>query len=331
MLGFVSSPDMVAHDTLPHHPERPDRLRAIHQAVRDAGLIASPNPFPDFRIDLGIARQSHRLVEIDPVVATESHLRLVHPPQMIDQVRHACLHRGVLDQGDTPTCPASFDAALLSLGCCIGADAVMRGQVRRAFAAARPPGHHAEPDRSMGFCLFSNVAIVARHLQRAYDVSRVAIVDFDVHHGNGTQACFEDDGSVLFVSLHQHPDTLYPRTGHAWEVGDGAGRGTTLNLPVNPGAGDATYLALIEQRVLPAIDRFKPQVLLLSAGFDAHAEDPLAHAEVTDDGFDGITRLLASAANVHCGGRVVSCLEGGYNLVTLGRSVVRHLVALAET
>jgi acetoin utilization deacetylase AcuC-like enzyme len=332
MVGFVSSPRCVEHDTGSHHPERPDRLRAIHRAAREAGLIESPDPFPEFQIELGIEKQSrHKLLEIEPQTADESHLRLVHPQAMIDQVRHACALGAVLDQGDTPTCPASYEIALLSLGCGLSAvDAVMDGRVLRAFSAGRPPGHHAEPNRSMGFCLFSNVAILARQLQRKYGLSRVAIVDFDVHHGNGTQACFEDDPSVLFISLHQHPDTLYPGSGHAWEVGDGAGRGTTMNVPFNPGSGDAQYLSAIDQKVLPAIDRFKPEMLLLSAGFDAHTDDPLAHIQLTDDGFTQITRRFAQCANIHTQGKLVSVLEGGYNLVTMGRSVVRHLLAMCE-
>lgn len=332
MVGFVTSPRCVEHATGSHHPERPDRLRAVLRAVRAAGLVSSPDPFPDFEIDLGIVKQSAvRLSEIDAVPATETHARLVHSKRMIDQVKHACEFGAVLDQGDTPTCTKSFEIALLSLGCCLtGADAVMDGRVKRAFAATRPPGHHAEPERAMGFCLLSNIAIVARYLQHTYGLSRVAIVDFDVHHGNGTQAAFEDDPSVLFVSLHQHPDTLYPGSGHAWEVGDGPGRGTTLNIPFNPGTGEAQYLDALDTRVLPAIDRFKPEMLLISAGFDAHAEDPLAHIQLTDDSYAAITRRLTQAANAHTQGRVVSVMEGGYNLVALGRCVVQHLLALAE-
>ncbi len=329
MTGFVSSARCVEHDTGSHHPERPDRLRAIHRAVREVRLIESPDPFPDFQIDLGIHPQDKRLFEIEPIPATEEHVRLIHPQKLIDKVKQSCEHALVLDMGDTPTCEKSYEIALLSLGCGItAAEAVMDGKVKRAFSCSRPPGHHAEPDRSMGFCLFSNIAIVARHLQKKYDLSRIAIVDFDVHHGNGTQACFEDDGSVLFISLHQHPDTLYPGSGHAWEVGDAGGRGTTLNIPLNPGSGDAQYLNAIDAKVIPAIDRFKPEMLLISAGFDAHADDPLAHMQVSDDGYESMTRKLVEAANIHTQGRVISLLEGGYNLVTLARSVVRHLIAL---
>jgi acetoin utilization deacetylase AcuC-like enzyme len=182
----------------------------------------------------------------------------------------------------------------------------------------------------MGFCLFSNVAIAARYLQRVHGVGRVAIVDFDVHHGNGTQVCFDDDPSVYFVSLHQHPRTCYPGSGYEWEVGVGAGQGFTLNLPFQPGSGDEDYLSVIERRVLPELDGFRPEVLLISAGFDAHRDDPLAQMELSEAGFEHITRLLVGMADLHCGGRVVSTLEGGYNLRALGRSVVRHLAALSE-
>jgi acetoin utilization deacetylase AcuC-like enzyme len=180
----------------------------------------------------------------------------------------------------------------------------------------------------MGFCLFCNVAIAARHLQATHGVGRVAIVDFDVHHGNGTQAVFEDDPSVLFISLHQHPATCYPGTGHAYETGVGGGQGSTVNLPFQPGVGDETYLAAIDARVVPRLDLFQPEVLLISAGFDGHADDPLAQVRLSEAGFEQMTARLVAAADRLCDGRVVSILEGGYNLRALGRSAVRHLVAM---
>ena len=335
MIGFCSSPRAVEHVTGPHHPERPDRLRAVHRAVREAGLVQTPDPFPEFRVDLGpFPADAGAVVVVDlgePEPAAVEHLLLVHPPEHVDRVRRVCERGGgVLDhQGDTPVGPASYDVARLGVGgllrCC---DAVMSGTVRRAFNAARPPGHHAEPDRAMGFCLFSSVAIAARYLQRVHGVGRVAIVDFDVHHGNGTQACFEDDPSVYFVSLHQHPRTCYPGSGHEWETGVGPGRGYTLNLPFQPGSDDADYLAAMEQRVIPALDGFAPEVLLISAGFDGHRDDPLAQMSLSEAGFEAMTRLLVAVAERHCAGRVVSTLEGGYHLRALGRSVVRHLIGM---
>ena len=330
-VGFLSDPRFADHLTGPHHPERPDRIRAIARAVRQAGLIASPDPFPDFEIDLGLKDVGVRLTELPPpTMVDEQWLLTVHGAGYIERVQHVCHVGGVLDQGDTPVGPGSFEVAKLGVGgllaCC---DAVMSGTVGRAFAAIRPPGHHAEPDRPMGFCLFANVAIAARYLQRHHGVGKVAVVDFDVHHGNGTQAAFEHDPSVLFVSLHQHPRTCYPGSGHAHETGVGPGEGTTINLPMAPGSDDDDYLAAFDDAVIPALDQFAPDVLLISAGFDAHADDPLAQVNLSEAGFEQMTRKLAAAADRHCGGRVVSALEGGYHLRALGRSVVRHLVALA--
>jgi acetoin utilization deacetylase AcuC-like enzyme len=331
MVGFVSSPRFIEHDTGPHHPERPDRIRAIHRAVRQAGLIDSPDPFPEFDFDLNIKRQEEiKLVELVPHPADVKWILSVHPQEMIELVHHMCRVSGVLDQGDTPVEPRSFDTALLSLGSALVAcDAVMSGQVQRAFSAARPPGHHAEPDRPMGFCLFSNIAIATKYLQQRHGVGKIAIVDFDVHHGNGTQAAFESDPSVLFISLHQDPRTCYPGSGHDWEIGTGAGKGFTMNIPLDPGSGDEEYLDVMDHKVLPRLDEFRPEILMCSAGFDAHREDPLANISLSDDGFEQITRRLVTAAETHCNGRVISVLEGGYNLGALGRSVVRHLLAMA--
>ena len=332
MLGLLLDPRYADHQTGRHHPERPDRIRAIARAVRQAGLVDSPDPFPDFRLDTGlIPLPGPRLVELGPAEPVdEKWLLTVHGPGYVEHVHHVSQVGGVLDSGDTPVEPGSFETALLAVGgllqCC---DAVVGGRVRRAFAAGRPPGHHAEPDRPMGFCLFANVAIAARYLQQKHGVRRLGIVDFDVHHGNGTQAATEGDPNVLFISLHQHPSTCYPGSGHAWETGEGPGEGFTINLPFDPGSDDDDYLAAFDARVVPALEVFRPEMLLISAGFDAHRDDPLAQINLSEDAFGQMTKLLVQVADRHCGGRVVSSLEGGYNLRALGRSVVRHLVALA--
>ena len=333
MVGLSTSPRFVEHVTGPHHPERPDRIRAIHRAVRAAGMIDSPDPFPDFRIDLGaIDGRGMKLTQLTPQAAEEKWVLAVHPKEYLHRIQRVCeLGGGVIDQGDTPVGPASCEIALLSLGSLLGCcDAVMGGQVKRAFSAARPPGHHAEPDRPMGFCLFSNVAIAARYLQKQHGVGKIAIVDFDVHHGNGTQAVFEADPSVLFTSLHQHPRTCYPGSGYEHETGVSAGEGFTMNIPFAPGAGDDEYLAAFEAKVMPKLDDFRPEMLLISAGFDAHRDDPLAQIELSEECFERMTQLLAAAADRHCGGRVVSTLEGGYNLRALGRSAVKHLIGLGS-
>jgi acetoin utilization deacetylase AcuC-like enzyme len=208
------------------------------------------------------------------------------------------------------------------------AGAVMDGQVRNAFCAVRPPGHHAEFDRSMGFCMFNNVAVAAEYLIAERGLKRVAIVDFDVHHGNGTQHIFEDRGDVYFISIHEDPRMLYPGTGFAGERGTGRGEGTTLNLPMPPHAGDAAYREAFDRRVIPELEHFAPQFVLVSAGFDALAGDPLAHIELSYAGIEWISRQLVNVAEHHCDGRLVSVLEGGYDLKLLSECVALHLRVL---
>jgi acetoin utilization deacetylase AcuC-like enzyme len=338
-VGFISDPITVLHETGPRHPERPDRLRAIHVAFRQAGLLTSDNPFPHFRLDLPpsppLAWTSLPLTELPYTLANDQDLLLVHTPEHLAHVQSVCTRAAaddgpsVLDAGDTPVSGRSEEMARRSVGAGLAAvDAVLRGEVDRCFVASRPPGHHAEPDRAMGFCLYSNIAIAARHALARHNLSRVAIVDFDVHHGNGTQACLQSDPHALFISLHQHPQSCYPGTGFEWEIGLGPGKGFTLNIPLPPTAGDKTYSRAMEEKVLPRLHEFKPELLLISAGFDAHADDPLADMELTDDGFAHLTRQLMQAADELCQGKVVSLLEGGYNLPALARSAVRHLIEM---
>ena len=235
----------------------------------------------------------------------------------------------LLDSMDTAICPESARVARLAVGSLVAlCRRTVRGELAGGFAAIRPPGHHAERDLAMGFCLFDNVAIAARYLQEREGLERVLIVDWDVHHGNGTQHLFEDDPSVFFFSLHQWP--LYPGTGARDERGRGAGLGATLNCPLPPGTGDAGFLAALTDDLVPAAERFRPQFVLLSAGFDAHRADPLAQLEVTTQAYGEATRIVREIARRHAEGRFVSTLEGGYDLDALGGSVVEHLRVLAS-
>lgn len=330
MVGFSSSPDFVNHRTGAGHPECPDRIRIIYQALSESGLLAEPNPFSPLKLDLKLpVLPLDPLVSIPPSQADVQRIRAVHTQRLITQVRSICdSGGGIIDQGDTVLSPESYPLALLSAGAVLNScDAVMSGKVQRAFAAVRPPGHHAEPDRAMGFCLFNNIAVGARYLQQNYGIQRIAIVDFDVHHGNGTQAVFEDDPNVLFISLHEHPRVCFPGSGYTWEIGLGAGRGYTLNIPFESG-GDEEYLSAMDQTVIPALEKFSPQVVMISAGFDGYAGDPLADIDLSEYAYQTITRQLVAIADQCAEGRVISVLEGGYDLYGLGRCVVQHIQGL---
>lgn len=332
-IGFCSDERLVEHATGPHHPERPDRLRAVYQALSEASLLDRENPFTPVATMGPLPTAYKPLLWAPQTPATREHLLLAHTAEHIDRIERICRHGGgVLDTGDTVAGANGHELAMLSLSCALGAaDAVMNETVPRAFAAVRPPGHHAEPDRPMGFCLYSNIAIVARHIQRTYGIGRLAIVDFDVHHGNGTQAVFEADPSVLFISIHQDPRTLYPRTGYEWEIGTGDARGTTINICMEPGSGDDEYERIFNDRIDHHLDQFKPEMLLVSAGFDAHADDPLSDIQLSEAGFEMMTHHLVAAAERHCNGKLVSIMEGGYHLRALGRCVVKHCHALGES
>jgi acetoin utilization deacetylase AcuC-like enzyme len=309
--GLISSERFLEHDTGASHPERPDRLRAITQHLWQSHRW-----------------QRMRRLPFEP--ADMQWVERVHSRAYIGRVRAACeAGEPFIDAMDSAICPVSYDIAQLAVGGVLAAvDAVLMGQVRNAFCAIRPPGHHAEHDRSMGFCLFCNAAIAADYAIARHGLDRVAIVDFDVHHGNGTQHLLERRGDVLFVSLHEHPAYLYPGTGFAWERGEGEGMGATLNLPMPPRSGDDAYVRAMEQHVVPALTTFGPQLLIISAGFDAALDDPLAHQEVTAAGFRRMTGLLCEAAEQCCEGRLVSVLEGGYDLPSLVGGVEAHLDVL---
>jgi acetoin utilization deacetylase AcuC-like enzyme len=265
-----------------------------------------------------------RVAPIQPRRASQAELEAVHTREHIERIRAACERGGgALDGGDTFASPASYDVALLAAGAVVSAiDAVVSGKAASAFCAVRPPGHHAERDEPMGFCLFNNVAVGARYARQRHGIERVAILDWDVHHGNGTQHIFEEDPTVLYASLHQYP--LYPGTGAASERGTGEGEGTTLNIPLPAGTDEKRYLEEFESSLLPALRAFAPGLLLISAGFDAHRDDPLANMLLTEESYAEFTRLVAPVAPI------VSVLEGGYNLQALASSVEHHLRALID-
>lgn len=303
----------LAHDTGTGHPERSDRLRAITGALHDNGLW-------------------ERLEHLPFEPADGRTIERVHEGVYVARLQAACqAGQPFIDTPDSAICPRSHDVARLAVGGLLAAaDAVVNGRVQNAFCAVRPPGHHAEADRSMGFCLFNHAAIAADDLIVSHGLERVAVVDFDVHHGNGTQHIFEHRDDVLFVSLHEHPHFLYPGTGFESETGTGPGRGFTVNVPLAPRGGDEAYRHAFNSHVLPALDRFRPQAMIVSAGFDAAVEDPLAHMQVTADGFEWMTRQLVAAAQHHCDGRLISTLEGGYDLQSLAHNVCRHVKTLLD-
>ncbi len=302
---LLTHPASMAHDT-GSHPEQAARISAIEHALRESG-------------DCGYAR-----VE-SPEAPTEA-LRAIHPGRYVDAIREIAEAGGGQIDADTVVSEGSYEAALHAAG---GAVALARMLVAReaptGFSIHRPPGHHAEPERAMGFCLFNNVAVAARHVIDEMGVARVMIVDYDVHHGNGTNAAFHEDPRVLFCSVHQSP--LYPGTGPLADVGGGAGTGTCVNLPVAPGSGDAEFRGMVEGVVVPLMAEFSPELVLLSAGFDAAAEDPLAQCTVTDEGFAAMTAALRAGAAA-LDAPIGAVLEGGYSLTALPRGVIAAMRAL---
>jgi acetoin utilization deacetylase AcuC-like enzyme len=312
--AIVWSDNYLAHDTGPHHPERPGRLAAIHACFQAQGVFK-------------------QALCIEPGPCDLQAVQRVHSLDYIRRFEKACVD-GVMDI-DSPDCPVSsrsYDVALLAAGGAVNAvDTVMAGKARNAFCIVRPPGHHAEHHRAMGFCFFNNIAIAAEHLRTQHHLSRIAILDWDVHHGNGTQHHFEADPDVFVCSIHQHPYTLFPGTGFEWERGKGAGIGATLNVPMLAGSTDEEYHRGFERQILPAIREFAPEFVLISAGFDAHEADPLAQIELSTGAFRWMTeRAMEVSAAEPCHGRIVSMLEGGYDLDALAQSAQAHVEALME-
>ncbi|NBT01532.1 MAG: histone deacetylase family protein [Betaproteobacteria bacterium] len=302
--AYISHPDFMKHEMGRHHPECPERIAAIEDQ-----LIQS-------RLDAHLKR-------IDPPLASEADITRVHSEDHLAFVKSKVPSSGYsMIDGDTIMNSATWTVSLRAAGAAMAAvDAVMQGEVNNAFCAIRPPGHHAEPHRSMGFCVFNNVAIATRYAIEKYDLDRVAVIDFDVHHGNGTEAAFINDPHVLMCSFFQHP--FYPYSG--LDGGD-----NMVNVPLPASTNGKVVREMISKTWIPRLDEFKPQLIIISAGFDAHREDDLGQMGLVEDDYVWMTKQLMEVANRYCDGKIVSCLEGGYNLSALGRSVAAHLKTLAE-
>ena len=308
--ALLIDPVFKQHDTGPGHPERPERYDALTRAFEKAGLTKS-------------------LLHVATRPATDDEVALVHTRTYVETVkRDIASGARELSTGDTTISPRSLEVALDAAGGVMNAiDQVFTKTATNAFCAVRPPGHHARPNQGMGFCIFNNVAIAARYAQRKYGVERVLIADWDVHHGNGTQDTFYTDGSVFFFSTHQSP--WYPGTGDAYETGEGKGKGCTMNCPLPAGAGHSEILGVFQDRLMHAADLFKPDLVLTSAGFDSRFGDPLGRFTLSDQDFADLTRVMLEIADKHAGGRLVSVLEGGYDLAGLASAAAAHVQALA--
>ena len=310
--AIIHHPIYQKHDTGPGHPETPMRYEAVMKALRED------------------AKFWETVTEITPEKASKGLIQAAHTPQHFKRVEHA-FEEGVgrLD-ADTVISIQSFDASLFAAGGAVaGVDAVMQGAADNAFVVVRPPGHHATAENAMGFCLFNNVAVAARYAQNNYkEIERVAVIDWDVHHGNGTQGIFYNDPNVYFFSMHQYP--WYPGSGSRGETGNGRGLGTTMNIPVKADTRANEQTRMFEGALEDISKIFRPDMIFISAGFDAHLTDPLGQLRLEDKDFVSMTNTLKQWAGDVCGGRIVSCLEGGYNLETLGETVKNHIAELSR-
>ena len=313
-IGILHDQRFKLHDTGPGHPERAARLDAIEAGLHESGVLA-------------------QALRIEPEPIEAKLLEARHDRDYVERLQRACrANRPFIDVPDSAICPESYEIALLAAGGTVAAARqVAGGEIKRAFCAVRPPGHHAENSHSMGFCMFNNVALAADVARGEFGLERVLILDWDIHHGNGTQHAFYADPTVLYISLHGHPEYLYPGTGFPEEIGFGEGRGATLNLPFLPGATDQDYRDAFETRVLSAVRSFEPQMVILSTGFDPHIDDPIGHAALTDAIFAEMLQRVLGFAQRYADGRVLSVLEGGYDLDVLRRCTAEHVRMLAES
>ena len=307
-VAYISPQECLLHDTGPGHPERIARLESINRHLEQSGILQ----------DVAVVQARKALPEEVTAVHNDQHFKQVTAPRSY--------FPAYIDP-DTVMSNHSLDAAFLAAGSPLtGLEEIQSGRVKRAFCGVRPPGHHAESNRAMGFCLFNNAAVAAMQARAMGLADRVLILDWDVHHGNGTQEIFYESDKVFFYSLHQWP--FYPGTGSKSETGTGQGRGFTLNRPLEQGTGDFEYLRLVEKDLNKIADQFKPELVIISAGFDAHRNDPLGGMQVTEEGYAGMTRLVVDMAESCCAGRVLSVLEGGYDLDALALSVGAHIGTL---
>ena len=309
--GFLYDPRYLLHDTGPYHPEVPERLQAIHKGIEEAGLLPKLKQIQGQRADM-------RWIEA------------VHDVDYVRRFEEVCYAgQKSMDTPDCAMCSDTFETALLAAGGVIAtAEMLMKGEIDNAFCAVRPPGHHAETGEAMGFCYFNNVAIAATYLKQQWNVGKIGIIDFDVHHGNGTQQIFEKDPSVFYYSIHQHPSFAYPGTGREFEQGSAEGQGFTKNTPVLPGHGDEEYAHYIKRDLLPAFERFRPEVILVSAGFDAHIDDDMSDVKLSTEAFTWLIETALRLAEEHAHGRLISVLEGGYSLKRLPVLAANHVKAL---
>ena len=299
--GIVEDQRYLRHSAGAGHPESPERLAAIYEMLN--------NPL-----------MAWKFMEIEPREATHKEIETIHTPSYVEYVAGTAGQRSVFLDPDTATSPETYTIAKLAVGgVCNAINSVITGDVDNAFAFVRPPGHHAEKDRAAGFCIFNNIAIGAMHAILKHNMKRVLIVDWDLHHGNGTQHSFYSDPRILYFSAHQYP--YYPGTGSLQEIGQGKGEGYTVNVPIRGGAGDADYVKIFRKILEPIVLEFNPEIVLLSAGFDIYFQDPLGSMRVTPEGFAALTRILLTIADSCCHGRLVAVLEGGYHILGLTKSV----------